>query len=278
MVYEFIKFIIYVGVIVAISKYILVTVLRKLAENLNLKAKTIGNIAGVATSVPELLTVTISSIKGLIGASIYNILSSNIINLLQYLSSIIYNKNKKAFQNIAIKIDIIIVILTILIPIILLIANIEMNLYIIPIFILLYLLCNYINHNTHNLYLHREEENLSKKIEKEEKTERGNTRKTILYISILIFVGVLLYVVGDLLGETLEILASHFGINQIIIGILLGFSTSIPELITFFESQKHYNKKSNEILGVVEATNNLLTSNLLNLFIIQTIGIILFSF
>ena len=121
MVYEFIKFIIYVGVIVAISKYILVTILRKLAENLNLKAKTIGNIAGVATSVPELLTVTISSIKGLIGASIYNILSSNIINLLQYLSSIIYNKNKKAFQNIAIKIDIIIVILTILIPIILLI-------------------------------------------------------------------------------------------------------------------------------------------------------------
>ena len=93
MIYEFIKFIIYVGVIVAISKYILVTILRKLAENLNLKAKTIGNIAGVATSVPELLTVTISSIKGLIGASIYNILSSNIINLIQYLSSIYSNKN-----------------------------------------------------------------------------------------------------------------------------------------------------------------------------------------
>ena len=31
------------------------------------------------------------------------------------------------------------------------------------------------------------------------------------------------------------------------------------------------------MLGVVEATNNLLTSNILNLFAIQTIGIIIIS-
>ena len=51
----------------------------------------------------------------------------------------------------------------------------------------------------------------------------------------------------------------------------------MPELITFFESQKHYNKqKENQLLGVIEATNNLLTSNMLNLFLIQNIGIIIF--
>ena len=50
--------------------------------------------------------------------------------------------------------------------------------------------------------------------------------------------------------------------------------TSIPELVTFFESQKHYKeKKDKNLLGVIEATNNLLTSNMLNLFIIQAIGI-----
>ena len=50
--------------------------------------------------------------------------------------------------------------------------------------------------------------------------------------------------------------------------------TSIPELITFFESQKYYKKRKNQMPGVVEATNNLLTSNILNLFIIQSLGIV----
>ena len=65
MLIEILKFIVYSGLIVIISKYILVKALRKLAENLNLKAKTIGNVAGIATSVPELLTITTSSIRGL---------------------------------------------------------------------------------------------------------------------------------------------------------------------------------------------------------------------
>ena len=94
MILEITKFILYSGFIVLISKYILVTTLRKLAENLNLKAKIVGNIAGYATSIPELLTISISSINGLLGTSIFNILSSNVINFFQYVASIIINKNK----------------------------------------------------------------------------------------------------------------------------------------------------------------------------------------
>ena len=93
MLIEIVKFIIYSILIVLISKYILVTILRKLAESLNLKAKAVGDIAGYATSVPEFLTITTASLRGLVGASVYNILSSNIINLIQYLGAIILNKN-----------------------------------------------------------------------------------------------------------------------------------------------------------------------------------------
>ena len=64
MFLEIIKFIIYSALIVLISKYILVTTLRKLAESLKLKPKTVGNIAGYATSIPELLTITTSSLRG----------------------------------------------------------------------------------------------------------------------------------------------------------------------------------------------------------------------
>ncbi|MCI8383835.1 MAG: hypothetical protein HFJ33_03065 [Clostridia bacterium] len=279
MFFELVRFILYSGLIVLIAKYILVITLRKLAENLNLKPKTVGDIAGYATSVPELLTISISSMNGLIGTSIFNVVSSNIINFIQYIVTIFLNKNKKAFSNSAIKIDIVLVIITILIPVFLIWKNIELNLLIVPAFLILYVLFGYINHNVHKLYLENEDHEIEKQIREETKKEEGNTRKTVLYILILLGTGILLYVIGELLGETLNRLCYQFGISQVIIGILLGFITSIPEMVTFFEAQKHYKEKNvNDILGVVEATNNLLTSNVLNLFLIQSIGILIYTF
>ena len=123
MLIEFIKFLIYSGVIVLISKYILVTTLRKLAETLDLKPKTIGDIAGYATSMPELLTIGASSFSGLISASVVNVISSNVINFIQYISSIFLNKNQKILKNRAIRIDLILVSITIIIPVLLFISS-----------------------------------------------------------------------------------------------------------------------------------------------------------
>ena len=81
LILEFVKFIIFSLGIVTISKYMLVPVLRKISIALKLSPKASGNISGFATSVPELLTVSFSAASGLIGTSVYNILSSNIINL-----------------------------------------------------------------------------------------------------------------------------------------------------------------------------------------------------
>jgi len=275
---EILKFIFYSGLIVIISKYVLTVTLRKLAENLDLKAKTVGSIAGVATSVPELLTIVMSSVKGLPGASIYNILSSNIINLVQYVGTVIMNKNTKNLKNNAIRIDLVMVIITIIIPILLLRFNIELSFALVPLFILLYMLFKIINTNAHKIYLKREDKTIEDRIEVETKKEIRYKRKTAKYITILVITGIVLFIVGELLGVTLENLCRIFNIPEVIIGILLGFITSIPELITFFEAQKHHNKNKEDMLGIVEATNNLLTSNIMNLFIIQTIAIILLSF
>lgn len=59
--WEIVLFIFYSLLIVGISKYVLVAVLRKLAESLSLKAKTVGNIAGIATSMPEFLSVSFAA-------------------------------------------------------------------------------------------------------------------------------------------------------------------------------------------------------------------------
>ena len=275
MLLEIIKFIIYSGLIVLISKYVLVTTLRKLAEALNLKAKTVGDIAGYATSVPELLTIITSSLRGLTGASVYNILSSNVINLIQYLGAILLNKNTSKLRNRAIITDLVLVFFTIAIPIVFLKLDIELKLTVVPLFIILYSLFIVLNNHVHKLYLKNEDEELEEEIEVERKEEKKKPKKVLLYVSILIITGILLFFIGELLGDTLENLCNIFGVSEVIVGILLGFVTSLPELITFFESQRHYKKVEDDMLGVVEATNNLLTSNILNLFAIQTVGILI---
>ena len=269
MLFEVIRFILFAFLIVLISKYILVTTLRRLAESMKLKAKTIGDITGAATSVPELLTITTSSLRGFQLASIYNILSSNIINLVLFLGTVFFNKNVSKLKNRVIIFDLVLVGITILIPIILLRLNIELDIFIVPLFVIFYALFSFLNNSVHKKYLNKDKE---EKIE-----EKKNIKRTIIYISILMVTVIIIYVIGDLLGNSLERLCNIFSVPQFLIGIFLGFITSIPELITFFESQKYSKKEKDEMLGIVEATNNLLTSNILNLFVIQTIGILIIN-
>ena len=67
------------------------------------------------------------------------------------IASIIVNKNREAFTNQAIKIDCVLVLITILIPIFLLWNNIEMDLNFVPIFFILYALFYYLNNNANKL-------------------------------------------------------------------------------------------------------------------------------
>lgn len=276
MVVEIMKFVLFAVLIVVISKYILVKLLRKLAEALNLSAKTVGNVTGLATSVPELLTVSFSAFAGLGATSIYNIISSNVINLVQYVLAVILNKNQKQLSNQGIKIQLILVGFTILIPIFMVVAQIDIGMNFVPIFIFLFILFNYINSNVHKLYLKKQDKNIYKEIEEEKKWVKGKASIITKYSIYLTFTTIALYLIGNRLSIVLENLAQKFNISEFLIGITLGFITSIPELITFFESQKHY-KNTQAQEGVIEATNNLLTSNVLNLFIIQTIGLIIIN-
>ena len=277
LLYEIIQFIVYTVLIVLISKYVLVKTLRNLAENLKLKPKAVGNIAGIATSVPELLTICASSYSGLLSASIYNVLSSNVINLIQYYGAIILNKNQKYLKNKAIKVDLFLVILTIILPIIFIAVKSELEILMVPVLIFLYLGFRKIDNNAHKIYLKHQDKEIEEIQNKEDRWERGNKRKIVKNTLILLLTGILLFIIGNSLGDTLENLCLRFNVQQLVIGIILGIVTSIPELITFFESQKHYSKNKDDILGVVEATNNLLTSNMMNLFIIQSAGIIVFA-
>ena len=272
MIITFLKFIICSILIVIISKNILATTLRKLAQSMNLKSKTVGNIAGIATSVPELLSLGISGFTGLIDTGIFNILSSNVINVLEYFLTVKINGNIKKMKNKVIIIELIIVLITIIIPVIIYVKDIELNFMIIIIFLLLFCIFSITDSKIHKKYLGKENE-----IEKEQGAEEKDKKQILKYIIILIGATILIFITGNILSDSLETLCNNFGVSQIIIGILLGVITSAPEFITFNEAQKYHKKESKEQLkGVIEATNNLISSNMLNLLVIQSIGILIY--
>lgn len=275
MIFEIIKFFIYSICIVVISKYILVTSLRKLAENLKMKPRAVGNIAGIATSIPELLTVTVSSFRGLMGTSLYNMISSNVINFILYSISLIINKNYEAIKNRGIIIQNVLAILTIVFPIVLLGLENPFHIGIVLILLMMYIIFNKISKIVHEKYLRNEEKEI-KEIENET-IEKYANKQSFIYVGFILIASILLYFIGEALGNVLENLSESFEIAEYVLGILLGFITSVPELVTFFEAQKHYkNENDKKLLGVIEATNNLLTSNMLNIFIIQSIGIFIY--
>lgn len=268
------QFIIYSILIVLVTKNFLIKVLRRLASALDLDSKTVGNVSGVATSMPEVISVFFTALQGMFATGIFNILSSNTINFIQYIISIYQNRNQKVLKNDALKSDIIMVIITILIPASIIIFNIEINIGFVPIFIMLFILFYIINANTHKLYLSNAKTKELKEFEEEKKWVRGKKNVIVKNIIYLIIIGIALFIIGELLGNVVRRLRVMFNIPQSVIGIALGFITSLPELITFIESQKNSKNNKNEVDGVVEATNNLLTSNIINLFVVLTIGII----
>lgn len=268
-IWEIIKLIIELLIIIFVSKNLLVPVLRKVGELLELKPQIIGNISGIATSIPEFLTVTFSSISGMADAGIFNILSSNIINCIQYILAMAINKNLKVLKNKALKINLVLVLITIIIPIIIWKIDIGDSVAIAVIYIILFYVFNKINKHYNGKLNIETKETISH--------VKTNKKKITIYFVYILLIGIILYLVGNLLSDTLENLRYIFDVSEIIIGIVLGIATSIPEFVTFIESQK-FHKNSNEELGVIEASNNLLVSNTLNLFIIQSISIIIINF
>ncbi len=273
---SFFTLVFYSLLIVFISKYIMMRTIRKLAIRLQIKSKTIGDIMGVSTSIPELLTITTSSLRGLIGASIYNVLSSNIINLVQYVFTIFFSHNIKRLKNKAILFDLFLALITILLPMLMLKQRKALSLTIVPLFLGMFIFFIIANNQITHYYV----KNDDKKNNNNKKKKYNSTKELsqiVKQIIILLSASIILFFLGELLGNTLEKLCNHFKIKQEYIGILLGFITSIPELISFFEAQRFHKKEESDILGVVEATNSLLISNMINLFIIQTISALIIT-
>ena len=281
--FNFLAFILLSFSIILVTKKIMIYNIRRIAIFLRWKNNIVGQLLGYATSTPELIGAIVAGSLGMVDTSIMNVLSSNIVNLLLVIIiSIIFGKfntliNKKF------RYDYIIVFVSIIVPYVLYKTNYASKLETVPILIIVYLIYllfskynNYFAFEKEDIKLDKESIKLGIKISKKRKIRvdrKKKLRKSIVMLVVSIF---LLYILGTFLGNILENLGKELGVPEIILGIVLGIITSIPETITFITSfQRHRRCKDKEKdKGAIEVINNLATSNVSNLAIIQTVAII----
>lgn len=269
---QIILFIIYSALIVIIAKYMLYYCVRRIAGILKFKNKTIGQILGYLTSMPELISTLFIAQHGMILTVTYNVLSSNVINIILAIIVTGAFGRFKYLKGNKFRIEYIIIAFSIIFPMLMIKFNMLANASTILICLVLYLLYLYI---IRKLGLEPQEE-MFKEVEEESEKKKYNIPIAVTMYSIIILTGIcLLYFLGDKLGDIVYSLGSTYKVSELILGIIIGFITSMPEMTTFIESYVN-NKGKNEHKGAEELVNNVVASNVANLLIIQAIGILIF--
>ncbi len=276
-------FILLVFAIVIVTKNIMIYNIRKLAIYLKWKNHIVGQLLGYATSTPELINAIVAGSVGLVSASIYNVISANIVNILSVIIVTGIFKRYKSIVHRKFKQDYIMTALSIIVPVILIIMNIESSVISIPILLSVYVIyivgsknANYFAVEKEDLEIEEESTKIGTKYLERKKINIDRKKKVIKSVVLLAMSLIMLFILGSYLGNILERLGKDLKVPGFILGIIMGFVTSIPELVTFVTSyrrHRHYKHVDFDI-GAVEVINNMTTSNISNLALIQSIAII----
>lgn len=270
MLREIGEFLILTALIVVVARFLLYQPAKRITQRLKFSEHSAGQLLGYLTSAPELVATIAVAATGLMATVAYNILSSNIINvLLALLAAGMYGQlrslmSRKYWREQAL------IAVSILIPVTLLFTNQITSAWTIPAFIAAYI--GYL------LVIRRISTDSATPTDPHPDlhTEGSHRLSVRTYIALngLIIAGALvgLYFLGTALGDTVHQLGTTFGVPEVILGALIGVVTSLPELTTFFSSYS-WHRNNNSRRANEEVVHNILASNVSNLLIIQTIGL-----
>jgi Ca2+/Na+ antiporter len=270
-----VEFIILVGLIVAISRFLLYKPAKGISHRLKFDEQNSGQLLGYLTSAPELVTTIFVALNGFMLTVAFNILSSNVINVVLALSAaLVFGKARLLFSRKLWREQLLIV-ASIVVPVLLLLTDQVESAWVIPVFLLGYV--GYL------VVLKRISQDSPIPTEYGDvvHVEADGRLSTKAYVAVngLIIVIALagLYFLGNALGGNVQELGTTYGVSEIILGIAIGVVTSLPELTTFFASYA-WHRANDSDRATEEVTHNLLASNVSNLLLIQTIGLAIFIF
>lgn len=279
MLREIIEFLILTVLIVAVAKYLLYMPAKRIAERLKFSDHGAGQMLGYLTSAPELVASIGVASTGFMATVAYNILSSNVINVMLAMSAAAWFGQSRRLFSRQLWREHLIIAISIVVPILLLVTGQVESAWVIPVFLVSYVV--YI------LVIKRITADGAAPTEHIDSQAPRDTAAVVTQVhtgvrgyvtlqALLILVALAsLYFLGTALGDTVYELGTTFGVPEIILGVVIGVVTSLPEWTTFFSSYA-WHRRTGTNRANEEVMHNLLASNVSNLLLVQTIGLAVF--
>lgn len=268
--YKDLLYLVGLGVLVVlITRFLLAKGVEWLADNAQLNPKLKGKILGFSTSIPELVATTSTAAMGLLGAGLWNIASSNIINSVLFVSALIYYRQQGRIVQTQFVDEIGFALSAIGLPLLLATqTGMEKSPWtavgLFGVFLLYLVLDKLLNKHVHDEYA--------------EEIERVEGNHSVAGALLLIGLGIVgITMSGYYLGKFAANVVNQLGVPQWAVGWILGLITSLPELTTFFAVFGEAKKRGEKSDASLQANlDNLAASNMSNLGLIFPIGITVF--
>ena len=251
--------------IILLVKFGLLRGIDHVANAMNWSAKARGKLTGYATSVPEFVCLVSAGLAGVWEAGLWNIASSNIINVVLMLLAITFYRQIGDLFNKRFVDEIVFAALAVAVPIMLMQFGVDTQWYLIPILLGFFAIYQVVDKRV----------NRQHKSEHDTEAAVGNLPfGLILGITALIAIAVTGMFLGDATAEVVE----QLGVHPAIAGWILGVVTSIPEMVSFFAVYAASNKegKLRDLSDTQEALDNLTGSNMANVGFVYPMGLLAF--
>ena len=254
------------GAIILFVRYGLLRGIRHIAHAMKWSAKARGQLTGYATSVPELVCLVAAGIAGVWTAGLWNIASSNIINVLLMLAAISYYRQLPELFNVRFIDEIGFAAAAIAVPICLMQFGTDTQWYLVPALLGFFVVYQIVDKQVNRPHSNTDDE--------DEEAIGNLPLGIILGITSLIAIGI----AGIILGDATANVVKQLGVHPAIAGWILGVVTSIPEMVSFFAiyEASHREGKGKSLNDTQEALDNLTGSNMANVGIVYPIGLLTF--
>ncbi len=250
--------------IILIAKFGLVTGIEQVAASLQWTAKARGQCTGFATSAPEFVCLVAAGLAGVWEAGLWNIASSNIINFILMSLAVGWNRQERELFNWRFLDEIVFASLPIVVPLVLMWYSFDERWTVIPVLLLFFGLYRIVDSRVNRTESHSAGEQAAGSLG--------------IGLSLTATALVALAIAGFFLGGATENVVNRIGINPAIAGWILGFTSSLPEVITFFSvyGRARAAGKLESLADTQEVLDNLTASNMANVGVVYPVGLLVY--
>lgn len=256
------------GAIVLCVRYGLLQGIDHVANAMKWEAKTRGQVTGYATSVPEMVCLISAGLAGVWDAGLWNIASSNIINAtLMAFAVLRYGQARELWRARFID-ELLFAALAILVPISLMSFGKDTAWYLVPALLGFFAIYQFVDRRMNRPAASNEKEHA------QDQAVGNLPFGLILGLTALIAITI----AGIFLGDATADVVDQMGIQPTVAGWILGFVTSIPEMVSFFAVYATARKEGRlgDLNDTQEALDNLTGSNMANVGIVYPIGLLVY--